>query len=216
MRGERIACPDLKRLRITFAMTMLLAVALSLAGCGDDAPDPGDVLDRALTRENLSSFGNGPDGPAGGVVAVQALGAEDRVLEEREVPASPAVMTDIRDALGADNGLRGMVRNLEYEGTEQVISVETSHVSGGLEVEDLAQALEDAAGDEVSGLAGIENDTGLENSLTAATFDLYSGKEDGTIRRLDLTLAFDDPGNALPATRIRFSLTPESPNQPLK
>jgi hypothetical protein len=59
-------------------------------------------------------------------------------------------------------------------------------------------------------VAGVETGKDLKDSLSAADFDLYAGEDDGTIRKLDLVLAFDDPDNALPATRIRFSLTPDS------
>ena len=44
---------------------LLLAIPVALPGCGGNDPDPATVLDRALTRENLSAFGNGPEGPAG-------------------------------------------------------------------------------------------------------------------------------------------------------
>lgn len=205
--GERIACPDLDRLRNPIALAVLLALAPFLVACGSSDPDPADVLDRALTRENLSDFGNGPEGPVGGVVTVQALGFEDRILDERRVGASAAVMSQIREALGADSGLRGMVEGLEYEGTDAVDGLPVSHVSGDLDVAGLASALEDAGGADVKALAGVDSGGSLEDSLTDASFDLYAGEDDGTVRRLDLTLAFDNPDNALPPTRIRFSLT---------
>ena len=210
-RGERIACSDLERLRIPLAVSILLALLLAASGCGESDPDPDTVLDRALTRQNLSDFGVGPDGPVSGVVSVQALGYEDRVLNQRQVEAEPAVMSGIRDALGSGTGLRGLVDNLEYVGSTEVSGDETEHVSGDLDVSGLASALEDAGGGGVGALAGVEAGTDLEETLSSADFDLYAGTGDGVIRRLDLTLALDDPGNALPPTRIRFSLTPESP-----
>lgn len=213
MKGERIACLDLKRLRIPLVLGMLVSLVIVVAGCGSEDPDPGDVLDRALTRQNLSGFGNGPEGPTAGVVSVQALGFEDRILDERRVAADPQVMSEIRQALGADSGLRGMVEDLEFEGTEELAGAETSHISGSIEVAGLADALERAGGSEVGSLAGVDREAALEDSLVAADFDLFAGAEDGTIRRLDLTLAFDDPDNALPPTRIRFSLTPVSSTQ---
>lgn len=198
-------------------LVVLLALTLGLAACGESDPDPGTVLDRALTREHLAGFGDSPSGPVAGVVSVQALGYEDRVLEERKVGASKSVMADIRDALGADSGLRGMADNLEFDGTEEINGVETDHVSGDLDVDGLAEALKSAGAAGVSQIAGLEKEADLQDSLVGAEFDLFAGKEDGTIRRLDLTLAFDDPHNALPAARIRFSLVPDpsgtSPNQ---
>lgn len=205
--GERIACPDLDRPRNPIALAVLLLLLPFLAACGSSDPDPADVLDRALTRENLSAFGNGPDGPVGGVVAVQALGFEDRVLEERKVGASVAVMSQIREALGADSGLRGMVDGLTYEGSQEVEGYPTSHVSGKLDVEGLARSLENAGGADLGALAGVDARNDLQDTLADARFDLYADEEAGTVRRLDLTLAFDDPDNALPPTRIRFSLT---------
>ena len=191
---------------------MLLVLLSGLAGCGSSDPDPADVLDRALARENLASFGTGPDGPTAGIVSVQALGFEDSILNERQVVAKPSVMSEIRGALGADSGLRGLVDDLEYEGSEDLDGVEVDHISGSIEVGGLARALEEGGGEDVGSLAGIA-DVDLEKSLAGAEFDLYSDPGDSAIRRLDLTLAFDDPDNALPATRIRFSLTPDKPDR---
>lgn len=189
-------------------MTVLLALLVAFAGCGEEHPDPETVLDRALALGNLAEFG---PGPGGGVVAVQALGYEDRVLQEQQLKADPPVMTQIRDALGADSGLRGLVGDLEYDGRADVSGVSTDHISGELDVSGLARALDEAGGGDVNQLAGVDRGLDLEKSLASADFDLYAGERDGVIRRLDLTLAIDDPSNALPPTRIRFSLTPDSP-----
>lgn len=209
MRGERIACPDLERPRFPLFVALAIALFAGVAGCGDSEPDASGVLDRALTRGKLAGFGASPDGSSrGGVVAVQALGYEDGILDERRVGAPPAVMDEIRAALGADSGLRGLAGDLAYEGTTTVDGVDTDHISGSLEVAGLAAALEEAGADEVGSLAGVERGRALGETLAGARFDLYAGREDGVIRRLDLTLSLDDPDNALPPTRIRFSLTP--------
>ena len=207
-KGERIACPDLERTRIPLVLVLVLAFSLVMQACGSSDPDPATILDRALTREHLSSFGNGSGGPTGGIVSVEALGYEDRVLDERKVAADPQVMSDIRSALGSDSGLRGLVGDLRYDGTEEVSGFGTDHISGELDVAGLARALEAAGGGEVGQIAGVKTGSSLEDSLVSADFDLYAGQQDGDIRRLDLTLALDDPDNALPPARIRFSLTP--------
>ena len=191
-------------------MTILLGLLLVVAGCGNDEPDPGQVLDRALTRENLSGFADGPDGPRGGVVTVTALGFGDAVLEERRLKAGPSDLTAIREALGSsDSGLRSLVEGLSLEADEQIDGITANHVSGDLATGELADALTDAGAGDVGSLAGVRQQRGLDETLADADFDLYVGEEDGVIRRLDLTLSLDDPDNALPATRIRFSLTPD-------
>lgn len=197
----------MKRLRFLLLIPALLLVLAPASGCGGDDPDPAAVLDRALTRERLSRFANGPDGPAGGVVAVQALGYEDQVLDERLLNAPPDVVSEIREALGADTGLRGLVEDLGHEGEATVDGTATEHVSGELDIRGLASALERAGGEGLGSLAGVGDAADLRESLAAAEFDLFAGEDDGVLRRLDLTLAFDDPGTALPPTRIRFSLS---------
>lgn len=208
--SERIACPDLKPLRILILLGALSVLIPVSAGCGESEPDPATVLDRALTLQNLSRFAQDADGPGSGVVAVQALGYEDRVLSERQVAAEREVMSEIRQALGAESGLRALVEDLEYHGQDVVNGVVVEHVSGELGAEALARALARAGADDVSALADLDPDSGLEDALAGADFDLYAGSDDGVIRRLDLTLALDDPDNALPPSRIRFSLTPAS------
>lgn len=203
----------MNRLRITLALTVLLALPLAFVACGESDPDPTTVLDRALSRSNLAGFAINEDGRDGGIVSVQALGYEDRVLDQRQVAAGPRVMSELRAALGSGSGLRRLVDDLEYEGEAPVEEAATDHISGQLEVAGLARALKEAGGDEVGSLAGLDGSADLEKTLTSAEFDLYAGQDDGVIRRLDLTLALDDPDNALPPTRIRFSLMP-APSQP--
>jgi len=177
-----------------------------VGGCGGTNPDPDEVLDRALTRSNLAGFASGQ---GGGTVSVEALGYEDRVLESKELRVPRYVMAELGDALGSSGGLRGLVDEVELEGTEEVDGTETDHLSGDLGSGELAEAVRKAgAGGEVAELAGADDPAEFDSSLAGAGFDMYVGKDDGVIRRLDLTLAFDDPDNALPPTRIRFSLTP--------
>lgn len=196
-------------MRNPLAVLVSLLLLAAFPGCGENDPDPDTVLDRALAPAKISAFGSSAEGPAGGVVSVQALGHEDAILNERQVDASPAVLAAIRDAIRGDSGLRELIVDLAYEGNTGIAGVETDHVSGELEVEGLTRALREAGATDVSGLAAAGGQDELGDSLTAAGFDLYAGEEDGVIRRLDLTLSFDDLDNALPATRIRFSLSPD-------
>jgi len=189
-------------------LILILAIALlppfgaALSACGDDPPDPEEVLERTLRADRLAAAIERP------TVRVQSLGYEDRVLEERAVPVPEPVLRRLRRALAASNrGFREIATDLEYEGTAEVAGAESDHVAGRLEPDALAAAVGRAGGAaEGLGLPGSE----LERSLVEARFDLYSGAADGVLRRLDLTLSLDDPDNALPPTRIRFSLTGES------
>lgn len=140
---------------------------------------------------------------------MQALGYGDGVLDERRIQATPEVMGEIRDGLGGDSGLRGLVDDLEFTGTGDVDGVAVEEITGNLDVTGLADALERVGAGDVNELAGVESGKSLRGSLTEASFDLYASREQGNIERLDLTLSLDDPDNALPPVRIRFSLTPD-------
>ncbi len=174
-----------------------------IAGCGAEDPDPEPVLERTLAPKRLASAI--PEAS----VKVQSLGYEDRVLEERGLEVPATALKQLRAALSdSSQGFRDLVLGLEYDGTTEIEGVETDHLSGRLDTDALAAAVgKDGTGvAERFALPGSD----LERSLVEAEFDLYSGTGDSVLRRLDLTLSLDDPDNALPPTRIRFSLTGES------
>jgi hypothetical protein len=192
---------------------LLLAIAGPLGvGCGsDDSPDPESVVE--------STLGPGSPGADGGGTAritVESLGFEDSVLDSRTVPVPADAYAAIRRAL-ADRGRAGLAslfRDLSSEGSAEVEGVESDHVSGSIDVGQLVRRLsrfdrsgagaDAAAAGAVPALDDLER---LEQTVTEAGFDLFSSTGDHRLVRLDLTLAIDDPDNALPPTRIRFSLT---------
>jgi hypothetical protein len=187
------------------------AVALlSVVGCGGGSePDPREVLDTALARQALLAP---PVGPA--EVEVASLGFEDAVLERQVLRIDAVTNRTIREALagavGGDRGLAGLLRDLTYAGEGEVDGVEVERVTGSIDVEGLIETvrpLASSTGDpgsgQVPGLGDLEQ---LSESLVAAGFELSAAGNDGTMERFDLILALDDPGNALPPSRIRFSL----------
>ncbi|WP_354701231.1 hypothetical protein DSM112329_01539 [Paraconexibacter sp. AEG42_29] len=110
-------------------------------------------------------------------------------------------------------------------GTEQVGGVATDHVSASVDVpkllEDVDKLLRKAGS--VSGAAGqaagVPNGlttpqrTVLAGAVTGTTFDVWAGKDDGTLRKLDVTVAFELPEIAQAAAgglkkgRLRLALT---------
>ncbi len=193
----------MNRAILTLAIFLLVPAGAFIAGCGAESPDPDTVLERSLAPERLATAF-----PEAGVT-VQSLGYEDRVLEERRLAVPDHVLREIRAALADSNeGFRDLADGLEYVGTAEIGGEETDHISGELDTVALADALDgsSAASPDAIGLPGSD----LDQTLVGAGFDLYSGTADDVLRRLDLTLSLDDPDNALPPTRIRFSLTGES------
>lgn len=180
------------------------------AGCGgENRPDPESVIRETFAPGNLS-----PDPANGMQVTVESLGFEDRVLDSRTLTVPDDAYAAIRRALAdrADGGLTSLFRDLASEGTAEVDGVESDHVSGKIDVEALIaelRNLDQSAADSATagGIPGLADLDRLEKSLTSAEFDLYSGTGGHRLEQLDLTLAIDDPDNALPPTRIRFSLT---------
>lgn len=208
----------MKRLTLSFLAGTLILAGFFVSGCGggeEPAPDPGNVIDRAFSSEpaNLGFLG-------GGQVEVTSLGYEDAPLKSRVILVDADDYAAILDAIASpQEGLRSAVSDLEYEGTEEVDGLDTDHVTGSLDVDGLIGAVEKAGppggklGGSGSPLTGGDQLEQLEKSLVDAKFDLYAAKGGGPFEKLDLTLSLDDRDNALPPTRIRFSLTESDPNE---
>ncbi|MCW3016683.1 MAG: hypothetical protein JWO02_3775 [Solirubrobacterales bacterium] len=91
-------------------------------------------------------------------------------------------------------------------GTEPVGGTDTTHVSATVDVPKLLTDVDTLLkkADKIGGAAG-QSAAGVPNGLTAAqrtritdavktaTFDVWSGKKDGTLRKLDVKIAFDVP-----------------------
>jgi hypothetical protein len=202
----------LKRLALSLlACPLILAGALQ-AGCGGDEPDrvdPNRVLNTAFDGESADT---------GAEVEVVSLGYEDRPLRTRRLTVNPATYQAIRRAIASpQRGLEAAVADITYEGTEQRDGVEVDHVSGQLDVDELIDSLTGAAGTvdgpARSGLPAAAELEGLRDTLVDGRFDLFAGTGGGPFEQLDLTLSLDDRDNALPPTRIRFSLTESDPSE---
>jgi hypothetical protein len=117
---------------------------------------------------------------------------------------------------------REWVVDAEEEGDEEVAGVETTHVSGGL---DLARVLDDlnSAVEEASELGGQlgqqappalteEQQEQIEEIVDDPRFDAYIGKDDDRLHRLSADLEFEVPEDEREATggleggRVSFSI----------
>jgi len=197
----------LSRILLTFVLLSVPVSGILATGCGGEspAPEPQPVMDRALTPESLETAL-----PAA-TVAVQSLAADDSVLQQQVLRVPGPVLNRLRHGLGrSGQGFAGLVRELAWRGRPEVDGVATDHITGRLDPHALAQAARRVAGRD--GFSrGLSTDT-LGEGVAEARFDLYADRSDGGLERLDLTLALDHPDNASPPTRIRFSLTGESPS----
>lgn len=186
--------------------TFLLALpGLSVAGCGgeDSGPDPHQVMSRAFEPESVKAA------LREAVIRVQSLDSGNRVLNERVLEVPEPLVDRLGDTLGRSRGGFGLLtRGLTYRGEGRLDGVATDHVSGRLDKSLLVRAAagSGAAASIGSGLSA----EALRNGLAAADFDLYADRAGGDLRRLDLTVALDDPDNGGSPTRIRFSLAGES------
>ncbi len=214
--GERIRSPALKPIRPSFIALCFALAFLPIAGCGGSDPDPQQVLDTALSRDSLFSP---PIGEA--EVEVASLGFEDRVLESRLLAIDRDTNESLREALagsatdssgeGGDRGLSALIDDLSAEGSVELDGVEVDRVSGSIDVGRLLEQVRPLTGQpgasESEAIPGVGELDQLEDSLVAAEFVLFAEEEDGSLERFDLILSLDDTENALPPSRIRFSLT---------
>lgn len=212
--SERIRSPALKPIRSILLSLTLVALLVPLSGCdGGSDTDPRQVLDTALSRESLLAP---PVGPAD--VEVASLGFQDAVLDRQILRIDRETHVAVLEALAGSNegdedlGLATVIENLAAEEPLELDGVEVERVSGSIDVEGLIEQIrplsesqeEGEASEEIPGVGELNQ---LEQSLVAADFELFADRSDGSLERFDLILALDDPGNSLPPSRIRFSLT---------
>jgi hypothetical protein len=121
---------------------------------------------------------------------------------------------------------------VDPEATEggEVGGAETDRVSGELDVVTALNDLLEVAGQfgpsGFGGLSQVEGDSAeqLENAVESATIDIYSGTEDGLLRRVDIDVEFGASGSGevsdqvaeLLGTRLTFEMTISGPNEPVE
>jgi hypothetical protein len=225
----------LKPIRSSVLLLCAAAMLVPLTACGGGSDaDPQEVLDTALSSESLFSA---PVGDA--EVEVASLGFEDAVLESRVLAIDRDTNETIREALagsatessgsagsgnagnadsggaGRGAGLSALIGNLSTEGPANLDGVEVERVTGSIDVDQLVDRIrpltEQPGAQDSDAIPGVGQLDQLENSLVAAEFELFAAETDGSLERFDLILALDDPENALPPSRIRFSLTRADP-----
>ena len=204
----------MKPIRSSLLSLVAVAILLPLPGCGGGTDtDPQQVLDTALSRESLLAP---PVGAA--EVEVASLGFEDAVLDRQILTVDRETNVAVLEALagsnqgGEDLGLATVIEDLSAEEPTELDGVEVERVSGSIDVEGLIEQIRPLsesqeggeASDEIPGVGQLNQ---LEQSLVAADFELFANESDGSLERFDLILSLDDPGNSLPPSRIRFSLT---------
>jgi hypothetical protein len=117
------------------------------------------------------------------------------------------------EQLGIDPS--GWLTNLENEGDEDVEGTETIHIHGDADVSAILDDFQGIA--ERAGEAAIDPDevTEVEDSIDEASIDVYSGKDDRILRRLDVNLGIspEDTDSGVDSVDVEFSLTLSDVNQ---
>jgi hypothetical protein len=122
----------------------------------------------------------------------------------------------VLDQLGIDPST--WLTNLENEGDEDVEGTETIHIHGDANVPDILEDLQGAAERTGAGATAVPPDqiAQAEEAVDEASIDVYSGKEDRILRRLDLNLGLTPPqevGATVDSVEIEFSITLSDVNQ---
>ena len=147
-------------------------------------PAPGDTLSLISTGTNLFIEIAGTAYEAGeDVVAKEIAGRSESDAQSNPFGVDP----------------RTWVEDPKIVGEEQVDGVETLHLTGAISVEAMVRNLNDAgakaaeAGQQEVPVLTDEQITEIEGVLENPTFDLYTGKDDGKIRRLSASVTFTVP-----------------------
>jgi hypothetical protein len=117
-----------------------------------------------------------------------------------------------------------LVTNLSNEGDEDVEGTDTVHVSGDINVAEIGNLASEAIAASPSGQFLPQDQLDQlsqqgEDAIDEASFDVYSGKDDDILRRLDLSIAVTAPEAAALVTpvsgaNVDFSVSIGAVNEP--
>lgn len=124
---------------------------------------------------------------------------EDVVAQQNAQLAQQSEEAESPAAFGIDP--QDWVVDPQVEGTEDVAGVESDHVSAAIDIPALLDDLNSAAAQaaELSGAPATateldeETRAQIEEAVEDPTFEVFTGTDDGKLRRLDTTLAFNVP-----------------------
>jgi len=181
--------------------------ALYVSYQGDDYKVPDDVFKQA--QQNYAASAQQSQQGTGGDF-------QERCQQAAQQGGFDASLCDV-DPLS-------LVTNLDNEGDEDVEGTETVHVSGDIDIEEIGNLAAEAIAASPSGqfLPASQLDqltSQLEDAIDEASFDVYSGKDDDILRRLDLSLAVTAPQAAallvpVQSASIDFSVSLGAVNEP--
>jgi hypothetical protein len=171
-----------------------------------DLPAPSEALSLVSTGDNLYVEIAGQAYEIGEDVVAQEL--KSRADDAEGAAANP---------LGVDP--RTWVSDPQIEGEEEVDGVKTLHLTGAVSVANMVQNLNQAAqkaaaaGDQEAPVLSEQQMSEIESVVQDPTFDLYTGADDGKIRRLSASVSFQVPESdraslgGLTGGRVTFELT---------
>ena len=248
-------------------VALVLAVAVAVAGCGEDANDVlgetarniGDIRSGQLDMSMLVA-GRGADAQGGevgfelsGPFALPRAGglprAEVDYTQQAGEQRATVTLVSTGDAAfvevggqayalppdqtetlrlgtgqlgsgGARDQLRigSWVRDAEVSDGGTVGGAETDKVSGRLDVATAATdllRLSRALGPDGAGLRALEQGADqLEQATDDSSFELWTGKEDRLLRRLQIAVALGEEDG--PKASVRFGLAVADPNEPIR
>jgi hypothetical protein len=117
---------------------------------------------------------------------------------------------------------RGWLRNAHKAGEEDIGGTKTIHITGGLDVKRLlddvdrllSRAGSAAQTKQVTKLSDAQRRE-IENAVRSATVDVYTGKDDNLLRRLDVRVGLQKSGR-VQGGQLRFQLQLDAVNQDQK
>ena len=117
------------------------------------------------------------------------------------------------DASACDFDLSGWFTNLSNDGTEDLDGTSVVHVSGDVDVSQIATDLIGIAQTVPGASAQVDQAQvdQLESAISDASFDVYSGEDDNILRKLDLNLSIDpsavESATPVPVDSVDFGLS---------
>jgi hypothetical protein len=182
-----------------------LSAQISASGQGQSFDFDGGVV---TTNDNAFVEYQGQAYEVGSAIFQRFQDAYEKSVRQSEAQGGNQDASSIFERLGVDP--QTWLTNLSNEGDEDVEGTDTIHIHGDADVDqivsDFAKIAQRVPGSSAPNLDQAQLDQ-VKDSITEASLDVYSGKDDHILRKLSLALVVEPSSDSATVSKVDINLS---------